>query len=125
MGEIERYLGGCLLSRRAGQAASVSIRNDRVSRGSITVSMPKCSAARSAPSCPLKVSMSSCRRARRQELIETFKGQLGALRAAEHFGIDTVIDPRDTRSFLIETLAACPARRLSKHPPKYRSISPI
>ena len=60
-----------------------------------------------------------------QELIETFKGQLGALRAAEHFGIDTVIDPRDTRSFLIETLAACPARRLSKHPPKYRSISPI
>ena len=63
--------------------------------------------------------------ARRQELIETFKGQLGALRAAEHFGIDTVIDPRDTRSFLIETLAACPARRLSKHPPKYRSISPI
>ena len=30
--------------------------------------------------------------ARRQQLIDTFKGQLGALRAAEHFGIDTVID---------------------------------
>ncbi len=63
--------------------------------------------------------------ARRQELIDTFKGQLGALRAAEHFGIDTVIDPRKTRSFLIETLADCPARRRSTHPPKFRSISPI
>lgn len=62
---------------------------------------------------------------RRQELIDIFKGQLGSLRAAEHFGIDTVIDPRKTRSFLIETLAVCPARRMSKHPPKYRSISPI
>ena len=27
--------------------------------------------------------------ARRQQLIDTFKSQLGALRAAEHFGIDT------------------------------------
>ena len=62
---------------------------------------------------------------RRQELIDTFKGQLGALRAAEHFGIDTVIDPRKTRSFIIETLAGCPARRRSTHPPKFRSISPI
>ena len=63
--------------------------------------------------------------ARRQELIDIFKSQLGALRAAEHFGIDTVVDPRDTRAFLIETLAACPVRRQSKHPPKFRSISPI
>ncbi len=63
--------------------------------------------------------------ARRQELIDIFKSQLGALRAAEHFGIDTVIDPRDTRSFLIDTFAACPARHQSKHPPKFRSISPI
>ena len=63
--------------------------------------------------------------ARRQQLIDTFKSQLGALRAAEHFGIDTVIDPTKTRSFLIETLAACPPRRRSTHPPKIRSISPI
>lgn len=63
--------------------------------------------------------------ARRQELIDIFKGQLGSLRAAEHFGLDTIIDPRDTRSFLIETIAASPVRRQSKHPPKFRSISPI
>ena len=63
--------------------------------------------------------------ARRQELIDIFKGQLGALRAAEHFGLDTIIDPRETRDFLIDTIAACPVRRQSKHPPKYRSISPI
>ena len=63
--------------------------------------------------------------ARRQELIDIFKRQLGALRSAEHFGIDTVIDPRDTRQFIIDTLAVSPSRRQSKQPPKYRSISPI
>ncbi len=62
---------------------------------------------------------------RRQELIDTFKSQLGSLRAAEHFGIDNVIDPRETRGFLIHTLAGCPPRRQSKQPPKIRSISPI
>ena len=63
--------------------------------------------------------------ARRRELIDTFKSQLGALRAAEAFGIDEIIDPPETRKRLIETFAVCPPRRQSKEPPKFRSISPI
>jgi acetyl-CoA carboxylase carboxyltransferase component len=63
--------------------------------------------------------------ARRRELIDTFKAQLGALRAAEAFGIDEIIDPAETRQRLIETFALCPPRRPSKEPPKFRSISPI
>lgn len=63
--------------------------------------------------------------ARRTELIEQFKARRGSLRAAEHFGIDDVIDPRDTRRIIIQTLRTCPARHRSKQPPKFRSISPI
>ncbi len=63
--------------------------------------------------------------ARRTELIDSFKGRLGALRAAEHFGIDDVIDPRDTRRLVIETLGTAPPRRHLGLPPKYRPIAPI
>ena len=63
--------------------------------------------------------------ARRQELIDEFKQQLDARRAAEHFGIDDVIDPRDTRRLIAETLDMTPSRRRSQMPPKYRSIAPI
>jgi len=63
--------------------------------------------------------------AHRVTLIEGFKGQLGALRAAEHFGIDDVIDPRDTRRLIIECLRTAPPRRQLDMPPKYRSIAPI
>ncbi len=45
---------------------------------------------------------------RRAELIEDFKDRLGAVRAAEHFGIDDVIDPRDTRRLIVETLRTTP-----------------
>jgi propionyl-CoA carboxylase beta chain len=63
--------------------------------------------------------------ARRTELIDTFKTQLGAVRGAEHFGIDDVIDPRDTRRLLIGTFERCAPRRHRALPPKYRSIAPI
>lgn len=62
---------------------------------------------------------------RRVELIDHFKGQLGALRAAEHFGIDDVIDPRDTRRLIVETLRTAPPRRFANLPPKFRSVAPI
>ncbi len=49
--------------------------------------------------------------ARRQELIETFQAQIDPLRAAAGFGIDDVIDPRDTRPVLIDALSrAAPTR---------------
>jgi acetyl-CoA carboxylase carboxyltransferase component len=63
--------------------------------------------------------------ARRQELIDGIRAKIGPLRAAEGFGIDEIIDPRDTRRVLIETLAQCPSRRPPDHPPKFRSIAPI
>ncbi|MFI5033728.1 MAG: acyl-CoA carboxylase subunit beta, partial [Reyranellales bacterium] len=62
---------------------------------------------------------------RRQEMIDETRGRIGALRAAEGFGIDDIIDPRDTRSRLIEILAQCLPRRPPDHPPKFRSIVPI
>lgn len=63
--------------------------------------------------------------ARRRELIEEIASRTGPLRAVEHFHIDDVIDPRDTRSFLITALRRCPARRRVSPYPRYRSISPI
>ena len=64
-------------------------------------------------------------KARRQEIIDIFKSQLGAQRAAEGFGIDEVIDPRQTRQYLINVFDRCAPRRPSKHPPRIRAISPI
>lgn len=63
--------------------------------------------------------------ARRQELIAESRSRLGALRAAEHFHVDEVIDPRDTRSCLIRALEDAPVRRRAKGYARHRSISPI
>ncbi len=63
---------------------------------------------------------------KREELIARFREQLGALHAAEHFGIDDVIDPRDTRSVIAATLARCLPRKTSRGwPDKRHGISPI
>jgi len=62
---------------------------------------------------------------RRQELIDGIRAKLGPLRAAEHFHVDDVIDPRDTRSVLIRTLADAPRRRPAGSYPRHRPISPI
>lgn len=63
--------------------------------------------------------------AERQRLIDEIRSKIGAVRGAEGFGIDELIDPRDTRRVLIETLAQCPPRRAAEQPPKFRSITPI
>lgn len=64
--------------------------------------------------------------ARRGELIARFKDQLGALHAAEHFGIDDVIDPRDTRSVILATLERCAPRKKHRAQPEgIHGISPI
>lgn len=63
--------------------------------------------------------------AKRQELIDGIRQKLGPLRAAEHFHIDDVIDPRDTRSVLIRALADAPVRRHGSRYPRHRTISPI
>ena len=63
--------------------------------------------------------------ARRQEMIDETRRQIGALRAAEGFGVDDVIDPRDTRRRLIETFAQTPARRrMTMFRPRHRFLKP-
>ncbi|TCZ64801.1 acyl-CoA carboxylase subunit beta [Roseicella aquatilis] len=63
--------------------------------------------------------------ARRQALIEGIRARTGALRAAEGFGVDDVIDPRDTRARLIEVLRQVEGRQHGSLPPKKRAIPPI
>lgn len=62
---------------------------------------------------------------RRRELVEGIRAQTGALHAAADYGIDEVIDPRDTRRLLIETFQRCAPRRPDNSPRRRRTISPI
>lgn len=61
----------------------------------------------------------------RQVLIDGIRARTGALRAAEGFGIDDVIDPRDTRARLVEVLDQVRDRQHGGLPPKNRAIPPI
>jgi acetyl-CoA carboxylase carboxyltransferase component len=63
--------------------------------------------------------------AARLAMIEEIRARTGAIDAASNFGIDDVIDPRDTRRHLIETFESCPARRADRNPRRVRPISPI
>ncbi|MDF2231726.1 acyl-CoA carboxylase subunit beta [Albimonas sp. CAU 1670] len=64
--------------------------------------------------------------ARRAELIAGFRARVGPLEAAEGFGVDDLIDPRDTRPVLVEALSRLASRRQGRaRPPKHRDISPI
>lgn len=64
--------------------------------------------------------------ARRAELISRFREHLDAMHGAAHFGIDDVIDPRDTRSVINATLDRCGVRKLNRRePPRRHGISPI
>ena len=72
-----------------------------------------------------KYQSSDDRKASRQAMIDDIKQQTSAIHAAQDFGIDDVIDPRDTRRLLIETFDSCPPRRPDRSPPRVRSISPI
>lgn len=64
-------------------------------------------------------------KARRQEIIDEMRGNISAMQAVEGFGIDDLIDPRTTRARLIEVFARTPMRRVTRRPPKFRSIPPI
>jgi propionyl-CoA carboxylase beta chain len=63
--------------------------------------------------------------AKREELIAAYRAQVGPLQAAAGFGVDEIVDPRDTRFRIIDALQTCAPRRRSTHPPKYHGISPI
>ena len=64
--------------------------------------------------------------AHRDALIQRFRSQLGSLRAVEAYGIDDVIDPRDTRKAVITALRRCAPRKIPAHDARRRhAISPI
>ena len=63
--------------------------------------------------------------AHRLAMIAATRAETVAVKAAEGFGVDDVVDPRSTRARLIDILDQAPPRRENDHPPKFRSISPI
>ncbi|MGE4323092.1 MAG: carboxyl transferase domain-containing protein [Sphingobium sp.] len=63
--------------------------------------------------------------AKRQELIDGIRARISPIQAAEGFGIDDLIDPRETRARIIDVLDRAPARRDLHMPRKMRGIAPI
>ncbi|UHQ96119.1 acyl-CoA carboxylase subunit beta [Natrinema halophilum] len=63
--------------------------------------------------------------AKRETLVETFQDRTDAVRAAEGMGIDTVIDPSETRDWIAHTLKATSGPTKEGWPPKKRSIRPL
>jgi len=62
---------------------------------------------------------------RRQEIIDDFVSRADALRAADGFGIDDVIDPADTRAVLCDAIARLPRRRPPRNDRRVRPVPPI
>jgi acetyl-CoA carboxylase carboxyltransferase component len=62
--------------------------------------------------------------ARRQEMITETRARIGALRGAEGFGIDDVIDPRDTRRAIAWGLELS-ARKKALRPGKKHGVIPV
>ena len=63
--------------------------------------------------------------AARQAIIDGIRANVDPLRAAEGFGVDDVIDPRDTRRRLIDILDRAPVRHDNRMPPKFLAIVPV
>ena len=63
--------------------------------------------------------------AKRQDLVQQMRDNISPLRAAEGYGVDDVIEPAETRDYLIRVLDRVPARRDNQMPPKFRSIPPV
>jgi propionyl-CoA carboxylase beta chain len=63
--------------------------------------------------------------AKRLEVLAEMKSRTGWAPAAEGFGVDDVIDPRDTRGWLIDAFAQCRPRRLPSSIPKLHPITPL
>lgn len=62
---------------------------------------------------------------KRKELIDKFRSQTGAIRGAEGFGFDDVINPLDTRYLIAKTLNRLPEKMVKEVPPRKHGISPI
>lgn len=62
---------------------------------------------------------------KRMELIEKFRSQTGAIRGAEGFGLDDVVNPLDTRYLIAKTLERLPETMPLSVTPRKHGISPI
>jgi propionyl-CoA carboxylase beta chain len=62
---------------------------------------------------------------KRKELFEYFRSRIGALAGASGFGIDDIIDPRDTRPKIIQMLETMAKKKHEFMPPKKHGIVPI
>jgi len=62
---------------------------------------------------------------KRQELISYFRSKIKSLAGAQGFGIDDIIDPRDTRPALIKILETLAGKKHEFMPPKKHGIVPI
>jgi acetyl-CoA carboxylase carboxyltransferase component len=63
--------------------------------------------------------------AAREAMIEEFTERTSAIRAAEHIGIDGVVEPAETRDLLCRTLDRAEDTGDADWPPKKHSINPI
>jgi acetyl-CoA carboxylase carboxyltransferase component len=63
--------------------------------------------------------------AAREAMIDEFTERTNAIRAAEHVGVDGVVEPRETRELLCRTLDRAEDTGDSDWPPKKHSINPI
>lgn len=62
----------------------------------------------------------------RSELVEGYRGRVGAVRGAEAFGFDAVIRPSETRAWLAELLATVPRHRLQQVAnPRAHPVAPL
>lgn len=63
---------------------------------------------------------------RRDELVSEFRSQLGAIRAAEGFGVDAIIRPSQTRQWIGQLLPHLPRRRLMQQlTPRHHGVAPM
>ena len=61
---------------------------------------------------------------KREELVRKFSNRTGSVRAAEGMGIDSVIDPSETRDHITTVLERTQERETEQWPPKKHSINP-
>ncbi len=62
---------------------------------------------------------------KREEIISLFRANIGAQQGAQGFGVDDIIDPRDTRRNIIQILETMPHGKQDYMPPKKHGIVPI
>lgn len=64
--------------------------------------------------------------AKRKELVEQFRGRLGAVRGAEGFGFDAVVRPSETRDLLARTMQQLPRhRQMQTLTPRRHPVAPL